>query len=261
MPAVRYLIRFDDICSTMNWRIWAEIESCLRAHGVKPILSIVPRNRDNKLIADIARRDFWERAREWQALGWSIGLHGYEHRMVTAKGGIVGINIKSEFAGVPFDAQLRQLEQAIEMFSAEGVRPEVWVAPWHSFDANTILALRKLGIGCISDGLGTRPWRDASGILWVPQQLWRFRRMTPGLWTVCTHHNFFSRDQLDGFLCDIAAFADRITSLDEVRRLPCGMQGEFNRVTGELIYRALRLRQLLFRKPANRQTEDNRFFE
>ena len=56
----RYLVRFDDICPTMNWRIWAEIESCLRAHGVRPIVAIVPRNRDSKLVSDIARRDFWE---------------------------------------------------------------------------------------------------------------------------------------------------------------------------------------------------------
>ena len=48
----RYLIRFDDICPMMNWRIWAEIEAILLEKKVKPILDVVPDNQDPHLIMD-----------------------------------------------------------------------------------------------------------------------------------------------------------------------------------------------------------------
>jgi predicted deacetylase len=260
MFSSRYLVRFDDICATMNWRIWAEIESCLRAYDVRPIVAIVPRNRDSKLVSDIARRDFWERAREWQAAGWSIGLHGYEHRMVTTEGGIVGINVKSEFAGVEIETQQDRLQRAIAIFAEEGVKPTVWVAPWHSFDANTLTVLAELGITCVSDGFGLFPWRDESGMLWVPQQQWRFRRMPLGVWTVCNHHNHWSRDQLDKFLTDIAAFADRITSLAEVQKRFYGPRGTIDNLVGTSFHSMLRVRQS-FNQTSNTQGEANRYLE
>jgi predicted deacetylase len=261
MFASRYLVRFDDICPTMNWRIWAEIESCLRAHGVRPIMAIVAKNRDSKLVSDIARRDFWERVREWQALGWSIGLHGYEHRMVTTSGGIVGINLKSEFAGLPLETQYTKLQQAVQIFREEGVRPEVWVGPWHSFDSNTLTALQRLGINCISDGLGLHPWRDKSGVLWVPQQQWRFRRMPLGLWTVCYHHNQWRRGDLDKFFRDIATFSSRISSLDEVRRKDHGARSALETLSGVILHRMLAMRQLLMEDTTDPQAEENRYFE
>src|SRR5688572_15384620 len=40
----QYLLRFDDICPTMNWRVWAEIESVLIQREIKPLLAVVPDN-------------------------------------------------------------------------------------------------------------------------------------------------------------------------------------------------------------------------
>ncbi len=42
----RYLIRFDDICPTMNWTIWEQVEQVLRTYHVQPILAVVPDNQD-----------------------------------------------------------------------------------------------------------------------------------------------------------------------------------------------------------------------
>ncbi|MDD3179536.1 MAG: DUF2334 domain-containing protein [Opitutaceae bacterium] len=260
MFASRYLVRFDDICSTMNWRIWAEIESCLHAHDIKPIIAIVPRNRDKKLIVDIPRRDFWERVREWQALGWVIGLHGYEHRMITASGGIVDINPKSEFAGVAREVQYTKLQQAVRIFEDEGVRPDVWVAPWHSFDANTLDVLKRLGIGCVSDGFGMHPWRDELGLLWVPQQQWQFRRIPFGMWTVCHHHNLWNRGELDRFIRDIATFSRQIISFDEVRRRNYGERSALDCLSDVTFHRMLRMR-LLVKKPKDQRVDVNRYLE
>jgi len=209
----------------------------------------------------MSRRDFWERVREWQALGWSIGLHGYEHRQVTSEGGVVDINIKSEFAGVPYETQLANLTKAMGMFQAEGVTPDVWVAPWHSFDASTLRALREIGINCISDGFALRASRDRDGMLWVPQQLWRFRRMPFGTWTVCTHHNHWTRRQLDLFLRNITRFSPRITSLSALVTGVNASTGFMDRMTADTFHRFVRFRQLFAKRPANPEAEATRYLE
>src|SRR6478672_6653645 len=95
----QYLIRFDDLCPTMNWQVWAEIETILLESRVSPILAVVPDNRDTALMVGPPRSDFWVEVRRWQQRGWTIGMHGYQHTYVTEEAGIVGIWPRSEFAG------------------------------------------------------------------------------------------------------------------------------------------------------------------
>src|SRR4029077_13616420 len=150
MPA-SYLIRFDDLCPTLNWKVWSGIEAVLLDREIKPLLAGIPDNQDEKLHYSPAHLSFWEEVRKWQARGWTIGLHGYQHRFVTQEPGMVGIQRRSEFAGVPPAEQEEKLLRAVEIFRSNGVRPEVWIAPAHSFDWNTVIALEKLGITTISD--------------------------------------------------------------------------------------------------------------
>ena len=39
--AAEYLVRFDDICPTMPWKIWGQIEAALDQYKVKPLLNRV----------------------------------------------------------------------------------------------------------------------------------------------------------------------------------------------------------------------------
>ena len=71
----RYLVRFDDLCPTMNWANWRVLEAMLLQAGISPILAVVPDNRDPKLVAGPPAPDFWDHVRAWQARGWAIGLH------------------------------------------------------------------------------------------------------------------------------------------------------------------------------------------
>ena len=185
--STRFLLRIDDICPTLNWTVWQKIETLLIEEDVKPILAVIPDNQDPELHQGEFDEHFWDRVRAWQARGWTIGLHGYQHRYVTRNPGILGLNKYSEFAGLPLNEQRAKLEKAVDIFSREGVLPEVWVAPAHSFDANTIQALASLGIHTISDGFSLYPHRDSQGMLWIPQQLWRLRPVPPGIWTLCVH--------------------------------------------------------------------------
>lgn len=211
-----FLIRFDDICPTMNWDLWAVIEEILDEFCVKPIVAIVPNNKDPELQVSSPRADFWERARQWKEKGWAIGLHGYEHRYVTDNPGILALNNRSEFAGLAKSDQHAKISLALKIFARECVLPDIWVAPSHSFDWTTLTVLKELGVGAVSDGLMAFPYRDFAGVFWVPQQLWRFRRTPPGVWTVCFHHNKWSQSRLANFRRDVRTYSKRISNLAAV---------------------------------------------
>jgi hypothetical protein len=213
-----YLLRFDDICPAMNWRVWAEIEELVNEKGIRPILAVVPDNRDPKLMVDPPVADFWQRVRVWQTYGWSIALHGYQHVYTNKNPGILGLPTRqSEYAGLPYETQMLKLRAGLAIFKREGVRVDCWVAPSHSFDWTTVDLLAVLGVKVINDGLWPWPHTDRRGITWVPQQLWgRLRPMPPGVWTACYHHNGWNKEQMECFQRDLERFAPRIVGLTQV---------------------------------------------
>lgn len=210
-----YLVRFDDLCPTMNWEIWEAIEEILLQARLNPILAVVPDNRDPALKAAKASPAFWGRVRSWQQRGWTIGMHGYQHRYVSSSPGVLGLNARSEFAGLPEALQEAKLVAAQGLLAGEGVRADLWVAPAHSFDATTIRLLRGLGIGTISDGFALRPYRDLE-MTWIPQQLWRFRAVPAGVWTICLHHNRWQQRDLELFRQGVERFQHHFTSVTNV---------------------------------------------
>lgn len=211
----KYLIRFDDVCPTMNWETWAAIEKILLEFKIQPMLAVVPDNQDPHLQVAPARPDFWEQVRRWQSLGWTIGLHGYQHRYVTTDAGIIGLNRYSEFAGLPASEQEAKLEKGLAIFSRERVRAEVWIAPAHSFDAATVAGLKKLHVNFINDGFFVFPHCETNGMLWVPQQLWGFRRMPCGVWTVCYHHNEWTENEIVQFRHDLQKYKNAIVGFND----------------------------------------------
>jgi predicted deacetylase len=215
----RYLIRFDDICPTIDWPAWEILERVLDENGVKPIVAVIPANRDPEFMTGPADPNFWERVRRWQAAGWGIGVHGFEHRRHTGNGGIMGVNARSEFAGLNATAQKERLVKALDIFTREGVKPDAWIAPWHSFDETTKALLRELGVNVISDGFAVHPYRDADGMVWVPQQLWRLRRMPFGTWTICWHYDDWSPAGIAALGRSLAGFKGSFMSLSEAVEL------------------------------------------
>src|SRR5437879_1509958 len=202
----RYLLRFDDCCPTMNWDVWAEVERILLEVGIKPILAVVPDNHDEKLRVSEPNLCFWDKVRSWQARGWTIGLHGYQHLYVTRDAGVLGVNRSSEFSGLSYAEQKSKLRQALDVFEREYVVPDLWVAPGHSFDKTTTQVLFELGIQRLSDGFSLYPYLDSRGMMWVPQQLWRFRKMPLGIWTVCFHLNHWTPTDVARFRSDVEKF-------------------------------------------------------
>ncbi|HEY4760909.1 MAG TPA: DUF2334 domain-containing protein [Thermoguttaceae bacterium] len=214
--SVEILMRFDDICPTLNWKVWDQIEKALIEHGIRPILAVVPDNCDPSLMVEPPAADFWQRLRQYQAQGWIMAMHGYQHRYVTNNAGLVGRRKKSEFAGLPVEQQEEKLRLGMKILNGEGIHPTVWVAPGHTFDAATVSLLGKYGIRTISDGFFRYPYRARDGMFWVPQQLWELQRVPDGVWTVCYHLNGWGVADLETFRRDLDHYRDQIVSLPDV---------------------------------------------
>ncbi len=203
----------------MNWQVWDEIELILSSKDIKPIIAVVPDNRDPKLIIAPAKACFWEWVRARQLQGWSIALHGYQHQYVNRNAGIMRLNPQSEFAGLPRAEQKEKIQRGMEIFRREGVQVDAWVAPSHSFDWTTVDVLIELGVTVISDGLWPRPHTDDRGMTWVPQQHWSLSaQRRPGVWTACYHHNGWTTETLNQFCRDLERNQGYITSMAEVRQ-------------------------------------------
>lgn len=213
-----YLIRFDDVCPTMSWSIWNQIEPILIANDIRPIVAVVPDNRDSELQREPPDPKFWDRVRGWQERGWTIALHGYQHQYVTRSRGLVGLNQYSEFAGLDYDEQYRKLAAGLQILNAEHVYPQLWVAPAHTFDSQTLKALRTLAITDISDGFGLYPHIDGDGTYWIPQQLGKFHYFPMGLWTVCVHIDDPVHGNIRSFSRNIDNFQRFITDVPQVKR-------------------------------------------
>ena len=88
--------------------------------------------------------------------------------------------------------------------------------PGHSFDEATLQAVSDVGITQLSDGFSLHPYRDARGIMWVPQQPWRFRKMLFGVWTMCLHVNRWDSTDLERFRSNLGEFQARLTDWQAV---------------------------------------------
>lgn len=212
----QYVLRFDDICPTMNWPIWERVEEILRVNGIRPMLAVVPQNADPKLQVTDPNPEFWERARGWQDSGWDLMLHGFDHIYVSQDAGLWGYDARSEFAGVSEPEQRRKITEGLRLFEAEDLRVSGWIGPNDSFDQTTVDLLVDAGVNVICAGFARRPYMGERGATWVPCQLWDFRPRRSGVWTVCMHINSWSAADVDTFAANIERYRPLISDLSEV---------------------------------------------
>ena len=80
---------------------------------------------------------------------------------------MLGINQNSEFAGLSYEIQYEKLKRGQEILRKSGVCTDIFMAPGHTYDADTIRALKACGFKVVTDGLYLKPYRD-QGVLFVP---------------------------------------------------------------------------------------------
>ena len=199
----KYIIRLDDACPTMRHEKWNRFEKLLDNYSIKPIVAVIPNNQDKKLMIGHQDDNFWKHVKSWQNKNWEIALHGFEHKYVTKHKSLVPINEYSEFAGVPLKEQKEKIREGIKVFNKHNISCQSWIAPAHSFDENTIKALKEeSSIQIISDGIAFAPYYEKE-MYWIPQQLWKPRKMLFGTWTICYHPDEMKEkdfERLEAFL-------------------------------------------------------------
>ena len=190
-----YLFRLDDASDYMDIEKWNRIESILDRYGIKPIFGIIPQNADVTLVSKYARNeDFWSLMHSWIEKGWTPAMHGYEHRYVTEEGGINPVNKRSEFAGLPYEIQAEKIRKGYTILEKNGIHPTIFFAPSHTFDENTLKALKnQTPIRIISDTIAWDIYK--TGEFWfIPQQSGRVRKLPFKTVTFCYHPNTMSSD-------------------------------------------------------------------
>ena len=188
--AVYYLIRLDDACPTLDKGKWERMEKILDKYSIKPMVGIIPNNKDVDLKIDMPDLSFWEKARFWQEKGWTIALHGFDHVCLINIGGINPVQKRSEFAGLLLKEQEEKIEKGLSIFQEQNIDANYFYAPSHTFDENTLKALlNKTNIRKISDTIARFPYKK-SDITFYPQQFGSLRNIKiPGYWTFCIHPN------------------------------------------------------------------------
>lgn len=250
----RYLLRLDDLCSTWNRERWERVLALAAAHGVRPILGVLPDNRDPDLICGEVDAGFWPRVRELAAGGATIALHGYQHLAEQRGGGLLPLHEWTEFAGAPFAIQRRWITAGLAKLRGEGLQPELWIAPRHGQDRNTLRALSEAGINVVSDGFAPTPYRRG-GLLWLPQQLWAPQEKGPGLWTILMHPNTATSAEICALEAFLTSHRHQFASFAEALALfPAQRYGALNFVRDWLKVRRIRMaraRQQQKARPGN----------
>jgi len=192
-----YLIRLDDASDHMNTECWDCMERILDEYGIKPLVGVIPVNCDPMLLEFPANPAFWTKVKAWQSKGWRLALHGYEHRYCSDCGGINPVHKRSEFAGLPLQVQREKIRSGMAILTERGLKPNVFFAPSHTFDENTLEALRlESDIRIISDTVANDIYHY-KGFTFIPQQSGSVRKLPFKVSTICLHPNFTSEEEFD----------------------------------------------------------------
>ncbi len=185
----KYIMRLDDACEKRDVAKWNRMEELLDRYEVKPLVGVIPHCEDPAMKEYPVDEHFWDRVKCWKKKDWTIAMHGYNHVYVTKCGGINPVNARSEFAGLPIEEQKDKIKKGVLIMHEHGINPKVFFAPSHTFDENTLVALREESdIRIISDTIAMAPY-SKYGFTFVPQQSGRVRKLPLRMVTFCYHPN------------------------------------------------------------------------
>lgn len=95
---------------------------------------------------------------------------------------------RSEFAGVSLEKQKEKIRKGVAALKTYGIEPNFFFAPAHTYDKNTLEALRtESNIRIISDTIATKPYRKGD-FVFIPQLGGHCAEIKiAGIWTFCLH--------------------------------------------------------------------------
>jgi len=212
-----YIIRLDDIAENMNWDMMEKVTNLFDKFGVKPVLGVIPNNKDPELMSYPKRNiSFWDQVRMWKKKGWEIAMHGTHHVYDQLHSNVdyLGHGGDTEFCGQPFDSQLEKIRIGLNKFKKEKISVRTFFAPNHTFDKNTLLALKECGINQILDGYGIMPYKE-NKINFIPQLFYKIIPLPFGIQSFQIHLNYFKQKDFDNFKNFIEKNIKKIITYDQ----------------------------------------------
>jgi predicted deacetylase len=186
------LIRLDDIAENMNWALMDRCEKLFDKYDIKPLVGVVPNNKDKDLLLYEKSDKFWEKVRSWQNKGWEISMHGFSHvyDSQTNKKDYFNYGGKSEFFGHNLNEQKSIIDYGLKKFKEEKIKIRSFFAPNHTYDLNTFQALKDSGIKNIIDGYGLIPYTK-NGLNFIPQLFYKEIMLPFGIQSTQIHLNYW----------------------------------------------------------------------
>lgn len=244
----KYLIRLDDACPTMDSVKWQRIEDLLEKYGIRPMVGVIPNNADPKQKIDVEDPEFWYRVGIWKEKQWSIALHGFDHCYISNEG-LNGLNplwTRSEFAGVTLEKQKEKIREGVKIFRSHGIDPRYFFAPSHTYDKNTLLALKEeSNIRIISDTIATKPYKE-NGFTFIPQVGGHCINMkVPGVWTFCLHPSTMKEKDFNSVEKFLEIHNNEFVAFDSLMLDHIGTKDIFSKILSWLYFTKRKLKKAL----------------
>lgn len=212
-----YIMRLDDASQHMDLNKWLKMEILLDKYNIKPIYGIIPVNKDPELLKYEKVEDFWELMNRWKEKKWVPAMHGYTHVFETSEGGINPVNNRSEYAGVSLLRQREKIRKGYSVLKDNGIIPKIFFAPAHTFDANTLEALKKeSNIRIISDTIANDIYFH-NDFFFIPQQSGRCRKLPFKVTTFCYHPNIMSEVDFINLEIFLKKYCNLFKSVDDLQ--------------------------------------------
>lgn len=222
----RILVRFDDICPTMNYVQWKYAVDLLDKYNIKPLIGVIPDCKDPDLQIEAEHLDFWNNIKTLQEKGYTIAMHGYQHVFDSHNKGIVNNRYGSEFAGHSLEIQIEKIKKGKKILNEHGIYTDVFFAPAHSYDENTIKALAANGFKYMSDAKSSRPY-EIDGLKLLPCRASGCPNVSKeGIYTVVFHAHEWEREDkkycLKEFVKLLINYSNDIVSFDVFSSIESG---------------------------------------
>jgi len=191
----KYIFRIDDVVPWMNWEIFEKIEKIFDNYWIKPIIWVVPDNKDFTIWNNNYTQGFWDKINQLAKKWWTIAQHWYNHEYITKQSWIIWLNKFSEFAGVSYHEQERKILDWMRILKRYIKNYDIkwFMAPWHSFDKNTCEILKKYNFEYITDGISRFPF-SKYWLKRLPQQIRKPQKKLYWIRTICLHINKYDSD-------------------------------------------------------------------
>ena len=244
----KILIRIDDVCENMDWKIMHKLEKLFDEHSIKPVLGVIPNNQDKEFLSFPRNDNFWDQVRSWQDKGWEIAQHGNTHiydKLCKNKSDYFNYGGGSEFFGHPLEMQILRIKLGLKKFKDEKINIRAFFAPNQTYDKNTFIALKECGIYEIMDGYGLMPYTE-NKISFIPQLFEKVFILPFGIQSTKLHLHTWKQDDYYNFENFINKNLNKIITYDEV--LKKVNNNFFYKTTKELIKIILKFKRIRLKK-------------